>query len=369
MVHCAFMSIAPTPALFPDLPLEVELPTRAKVFPQLRYMGSKSRLLPWIHQTLLGLSFESALDAFAGSGCISYLFKTMGKRVLTNDFLEFSHQIGIATVVNDRYRLTSEHCEVLLRDNPGRQRFIETTFKDIFFAQKDLRFLDNLWANLPALPTRYHRAVALAAATRACVKKQPRGVFTVSGNPTQYDDGRRDLHVSLEAQFLECAAAYNSVVFDNDERHEATRQDVLAGAFPGVDLVYMDPPYVPRADDNCYIKRYHFLEGLASYWQNADTEILSETKVKKIKKRFTPFSYRHSAVAAFDEMFRKFSDSTLILSYSSNGFPDRSILCDLMHKYKHRVDVIERDHRYHFGTHAGVSPDRTQVKEYLIIGD
>jgi DNA adenine methylase/adenine-specific DNA-methyltransferase len=35
----------------------------------------------------------------------------------------------------------------------------------------------------------------------------------------------------------------------------------------GVDLVYLDPPYVPRSDDNCYMKRYHFLEGLSCYWK------------------------------------------------------------------------------------------------------
>ena len=41
----------------------------------------------------------------------------------------------------------------------------------------------------------------------------------------------------------------------------------LDGDALDVDLVYLDPPYVPRADDNCYIKRYHFLEGLSTYWQ------------------------------------------------------------------------------------------------------
>jgi DNA adenine methylase/adenine-specific DNA-methyltransferase len=193
-------------------------------------------------------------------------------------------------------------------------------------------------------------------------------VFTVAGNPEQYDDGRRDLHVSLATQFVECVTAYNTTVFDNGNKHDATRQSVLEGNFPQVDLVYMDPPYVPRADDNCYIKRYHFLEGLASYWQNADTKILLETKVKKIEKRYTPFSYRHSALAAFDGMFRKFRDSILVLSYSSNGFPDLQTLCDLMKQYKRNVTAVERDHRYHFGTHSGVSADRAQVKEYLIVG-
>lgn len=44
-----------------------ELPSQAALYPELRYMGSKKRLLPWIHQVLDTLDFESALDPFAGS--------------------------------------------------------------------------------------------------------------------------------------------------------------------------------------------------------------------------------------------------------------------------------------------------------------
>ena len=34
------------------------------LFPEIRYMGSKRRLLPWIHSVLEGLDFETALDPF-----------------------------------------------------------------------------------------------------------------------------------------------------------------------------------------------------------------------------------------------------------------------------------------------------------------
>lgn len=126
----------------------------------------------------------------------------------------------------------------------------------------------------------------------------------------------------------------------------------------------MDPPYVPMSDDNCYMKRYHFLEGLACYWEGK--EILMHSKVRKIAKPFTPFSYRKTAVEAFDRLFRKFADSILVLSYSSNGYPDMETLKKLMRRYKRSVTVVEKEHRYHFGTHATVQ--RNIVKEYLIIG-
>ncbi|PWL16311.1 hypothetical protein DKP76_18165 [Falsochrobactrum shanghaiense] len=45
-------------------------------------MGSKSRLLPWIFDTLNELDFESVLDPFSGTGCVGYLFKSMDRRVV-----------------------------------------------------------------------------------------------------------------------------------------------------------------------------------------------------------------------------------------------------------------------------------------------
>ena len=71
-------------------------------------------------------------------------------------------------------------------------------------------------------------------------------------------------------------------------------------------------------------------------------------------------------VGAFDQLFSRFRQSTLVLSYSSNGFPDLELLIALMKRYKHRVSVFEKDHRYHFGTHDAVK--RSQVREYLVVG-
>jgi len=344
-----------------------EYPERARLYPRLRYMGSKHRLLQWIHSVLAQLDFTTALDAFSGTGCVAYLMKAMGKSVVANDFLNLAYQIAVATIENPRYRLSQAHCDNLLIYNRTRRRFIERTFSGVFFTRPDLQFLDNAWSNLPCLPTRYHRSLAIAALIRACVKRQPRGVFTVAGDPERYKDGRRDLRLSLREHFLESVSVYNRVVFDNGQRNGASRADVLDIEANDVDLVYMDPPYVPRSDDNCYIKRYHFLEGLSSYWEDEGTEILDSTRVKKIPKRFTPFSYRRTCVQAFEETFRRFRASTLVLSYSSNGYPDLCVLIALMKRFKRTVEVFERNHRYHFGTQGKVSGTRTAVREYLLV--
>lgn len=345
-------------------PTHTDVPDLAMRYPELRYMGSKKRLLPWIHSVLQGLDFESAMDPFSGTGCVGYLMKTMGRRVISSDFLSFTSVVARATIENNTRHVEGRTIKQLLDGKTHHLHFIQETFSGVFYTQEDLVFLDRISANLRQVEDPHEQAVAFSALFRSCLKKQPRGVFTVSGDLSRYDDGRRDLHLSLEEHFLEQVEVFNAAVFDNGRKNRALRSDVFDLPRRKVDLVYLDPPYVPRADDNCYIKRYHFLEGLSCYWQGMPVD--KSTKVRKIAKKYTPFSYRKTAVAAFDTMFQRFADSKIVLSYSSNGFPDLDIIESMMRKHKKSVRVFEKPHRYHFGTHSAV--ERASTTEYLIVG-
>lgn len=330
-------------------------------------MGSKHRLLAWLHGVFAKLEFETAEDPFAGAGSVAYLLKAMGKRVRASDFLAFPTTITTALVENSHETVSERLVDRLLRPSAAHSDFIQRTFAGIFFTPADLRLLDTVWGNLGAVRGRHQRALVLTALIRACMKRQPRGVFTVANRngEARYDDGRRDLRLSLADHFVEQVAQLNEVVFDNCRRHSVARRDAFApDRRKPADLVYLDPPYVPRADDNCYVKRYHFLEGLATYWQGV--QILESSRVKKIAKPYTPFSYRADALDAFDRLFQKYRRSTIVLSYSDNGFPDRSVLGELLGRYKRAVTVHERAHRYHFGTHAGVG--RAETMEYVLVG-
>ncbi len=371
-VHMKRMSAAETLDVSNIVPLRTKravaqkpgLPIEAARYPELRYMGSKKRLLPWIHEVLDTLDFESALDPFSGTGCVGYLMKAMGRRVAASDFLNFSSIIAKATIENNHCRLDGKAIKRLIDRTPCAHDFIERTFHGVFFTREDLQFLDRISGNIRQLENPHEQALAFSALFRSCLKRQPRGVFTLSGDLSRYDDGRRDLKLSLEEHFLEQIEVFNTAVFDNRRKNSAMRSDIFDLPRRKADLVYLDPPYVPRADDNCYIKRYHFLEGLSCYWQGLPID--ASTKVKKIAKRYTPFSYRHSAHEAFDRMFARFTKSTIVLSYSSNGYPDLDQLEDLLRKHKRSVRFFEKPHRYHFGTHDAV--ERAAVTEYLIVG-
>jgi len=337
---------------------------RASRYPDTRYMGSKQSLVPFIAEVLAALEFDTVLDAMSGSGVVAYLLKAMGKAVVANDYLEFCWRFAQAGVENPTARLDTDEVEALCRHDRHADDFIQRTFAGLYFKPEDSAFLDSLAANVEHLDCPHKRALALAAAARACLKSRPRGVFTYTG--LRYDDGRRDLRISLEQQFREAVEAWNGAVFDNGRGNLAVCGDVFELNRRDFDLVYVDPPYVSPHSDNWYTRRYHFVEGLMSYWRRV--EIQHGTKTKKIPNRPTPFSSRRTIHQGLDDLFGKFPCSTLVVSYSSSGIPSRGEMLDILRAHRRHVEVHAQNHSYTFGTHGHkVGNTNNRVQEYLFV--
>jgi len=333
-------------------------------FPETRYMGSKQVLLPFILKHISSLRFSRALDAFSGSGCVAYALKQTGAEVHTNDFLKFAFHIARATIENNSTLLTDADTQMLLRPNRGARDFIQATFADRYFNPTDNRFLDNLWANIQELNSGTKRSLAIAAACRAAMKKRPRGIFTFTG--TKGWDGRRDLLLTMEEQFLMAASQFNGAVFSNKRRNKAECMDVFSVDPKGYDLVYIDTPYVSPFSDCDYTRRYHFVEGFSSYWEGAD--ILSNTLTKKIPSYPTEFSTKAKAIDAFARLFNHFRKSTLVVSYSSNGIPSEKQMVELLKDLKRKVEVHRIQHLYSHGNHKHkVGDNNNSVYEYLFV--
>ena len=335
-------------------------PGRVGEFPRLRYMGSKYRLVPHLGRVFAELGGRTAVDAFSGSGVVSYLLKTLGYQVTSNDFLTFPSVIARATVVNQDQVLTREEIDAICGPPADDRDFIQRTFQGLYFTDEDRRFLDSAWSHVDRM-SGHKRDIAIAALVLAAARRQPRGVFTFTD--LRYDDGRRDLRLPVREHFRERAAEYNRVVFDGGRPCVALCGDVFALGPRPCDVVYLDPPYAPPRDDNCYIKRYHFLEGLSVYWRGQ--VIMEDTGTKKLAKRYTPFSYKHTVTGALQRLLEQFRDSAIVLSYSSNAVPDAPTIEALLRNVKDDVEVRLIDHTYTFGTHPAAR--RRSAAEYLFI--
>jgi adenine-specific DNA-methyltransferase len=350
--------MATTAAPVPATPGEAN---RVASFPRLRYMGSKYRLVPHLAAVFSEIGGQTALDAFSGSGVVSYLLKTLGYQVTASDFLNFPSAIARATVVNQHDKLDTGDVEAICGAPADERDFIQQTFRGMYFTEDDLRFLDSAWSHIDQMRG-HKRDLAISSLVLSAARRQPRGVFTFTD--LRYNDGRRDLRLSLEEHFRERVQDYNRVVFDSSQPCAALCSDVFDLPASRYDLVYLDPPYAPPKDDNCYIKRYHFLEGLSVYWRGQ--EIMHDTRTKKLEKRYTPFSYKHSITEALRRTFKQFRESTIVLSYSSNAVPGADTIAALLREVKGDVEVRLIDHTYTFGTHPAAQ--RRAVSEYLFIG-
>ena len=330
-------------------------------FPSTRYMGSKNKLIDAIWGASSQFEFDSVLDLFSGSGVVSYMFKVHGKRVISNDYMSMGATITKALIENNKIILPLDEAEKLIVQHDRIDNFVQNTFKDIYFSDKDNLFIDIVRNNIFRIEDDYKRAIAMSALIRTCMKKRPRGIFTYVGH--RYDDGRKDLVKSFDEQFLDAVELINCAVFDNKKRNKSYNTDAMA-LKKKVDLVYIDPPYYTPKSDNEYVRRYHFVEGLARNWEGVD--IQEETKTKKFKSYPTPFSKKECAKAAFDKLFKNYRNSILIVSYSSNSLPTKEEMVELLRRYKDHVEVIPVDYRYSFGTRANT--ERNEVQEYIFVG-
>ena len=342
-----------------------ELADQVSLYPQTRYMGSKRKLLTPIWSLAQRFEPKTILDLFSGSGIVSYMFKCQGAKVVSNDYMAMSSTYTKALVENDSVQLSAEKVHSLLKPSCRSDGFVASTFKGLYYTDDENALIDNVRANIADLPDPYERAIAMTALIRACMKKRPRGIFTYVGN--RYNDGRKDLQMSLEDQFIDAVEQVNRAVFTNGHSNLSIRKDALNIEKGAYDLVYIDPPYYSPYSDNEYVRRYHFVEGLACDWTGV--AIQEETKTKKFKSYPTPFSSRNGAYNAFNTLFERFADSVILVSYSSNSLPTLEEMVELISRYKKHVEVVPVDHTYSFGTQRkNASGIRNNVKEYLFLG-
>ena len=340
------------------------LPEQVSAYPPTRFMGSKSKLLSELWSVASQFEADTVVDLFSGSGIVGYMFKAQGKAVVSNDYMAMSAAFAKAMVENNTVTLPPEEAGELLVPHRESDHFVASTFRGLYYTDEENDLIDTLRTNIAAIRDPYKHAIAMTALIRACIKKRPRGIFTYTGQ--RYNDGRKDLRKTLAQQFLEAAEAVNKAVFDNGRANRARHGDAMELRAENADLVYIDPPYYSPLSDNEYVRRYHFVEGLARDWKGVD--IQEHTQTKKFKSYPTPFSTRKGAADAFDRLFKKFAGSVLIVSYSSNSLPTQDEMVAMMARYKEHVEVIPLDYKYSFGNQNDARTHRNAVQEYFFVG-
>ncbi len=337
--------------------------------PRTRFQGSKRKLAGWIVEKLGDLEFDSVLDAFGGTGSVSYAFKQRGKAVTYNDVLRFNHLIGAALIENRERILRPAEVEAVVTrtEDVDYDDFVERTFGDVYFTDPENRWIDTAVMNISRLEDRFARAVAWYALFQSALAKRPYNLFHRRNLYMRKADVKRTFGNKaswdrpFEEHFRKFAAEANGAVFDNGRRCLAVSSDCLSVA-GDYDLVYIDTPYMnARGLGVDYRDFYHFLEGLTDYagWP---ARIDRSSKHLRLVREPGVWGSPDEIHAAFDALFERFAGSILAVSYRSDGIPSIDEIRLAIARHKGRVDVhLHRSYQYALSTN-------TKSREALLVG-
>jgi adenine-specific DNA-methyltransferase len=307
-------------------------------FPEPQYLGAKHTHLSWINQ-YVPQGTRSAIDAFGGSQSVAFLFKQLGFETVTNDFLNFNHQIGLGMIENKGEILTEKDLKILFQAAHNKTDFelMADTFTGIFFEKSEADFLDNFRANIPLLESEYKQALAFAVINRSMTRKITMGHFghtqaLVYANDPERIKRNRSLVRPIKDIFEEILPKYNHAVFDNKQENKSYNQNILdlLPTLKKADLIYFDPPYCDSHAD--YQGFYHLLETYTEYWKD-------KTFINGIKRyepqRISGFDKKRTVIASFEQLFECSEEIPhWLISYNNRSFPGIQAFEALISKYR-----------------------------------
>ena len=307
-------------------------------FPEPQYLGAKYIHRGWIAQ-FIPENTNIVLDAFSGSQSIAYMFKQLGKKVITNDFLNFNNLIGKALIENSSNKLDSSDIELLFSKNsdPSKYNLMSELYTGLFFCDEESSFVDSFRSNVHKLSNPYKQALALSIMCRSMTRKVTMGHFAhtqalVYASDTTRIKRNRSLIRPLKNIFLDLLPEYNAAVFNNLKENISYNKNILdlLPTLENVDLVYFDPPYCNSHAD--YQSFYHLLETYVEYWK--DKQFVNGIKRYEPKK-YSGFDKNSEAISNLQLMFKQANHiPTWLVSYNDRSFPDIETMVDLINPYR-----------------------------------
>ena len=304
-------------------------------FPEPQYLGAKYIHRGWIAQFIPDKA-NNVLDAFSGSQSIAYMFKQLGKKVITNDFLNCNNLIGKALIENKQYTLNKEDLEILFSENSNPEVFnlMGKLFANLFFLPEEAAFADSFRSNVNRLNNKYKEALALSVMCRSMTRKVTMGHFAhtqalvYAADPARIKRNR-SLVRPLKDIFEELLPEYNAAVFDNSKDNKSYNKDLLP-QLTDIDLAYFDPPYCNSHAD--YQSFYHLLETYVEYWK--DKQFVNGIK-RYEPKRYSGFDKNSETLSNLQLMFERANHiPTWIVSYNDRSYPDINTMIEMITPYR-----------------------------------
>lgn len=272
-----------------------------------RYLGNKFKLLPFIRQVVNEecANVASVLDAFSGTGSVSYAFRD--KQLLVNDMMYCNYLAALCwfspQTVNTQ--LLTELMEYYNKaDTSTEDNYMYQNFRDTYFSSDVCRRIGFIRDNIEQ---RYvagevndrERAVIITSMTYAMDR--------ISNTYGHYDSYIRN-------------AVFNNVFelrmpkldYELNAENRCFNQDVnLLAENIGCDLAYLDPPYNSRN----YCDAYHLLENVARWEKPVIMGMGRKMDRSTMKSEYC----KVTANKSLEDLVLKLRCRYILLSYNNNG--------------------------------------------------
>jgi adenine-specific DNA-methyltransferase len=301
------------------------------IFPTTRYQGSKRKILRELSTALSTLKFESVLDLFSGSGIVSLLFRFLGKHVQANDYQLYAKGVAQLFLKLGPYfpgpDEISHDLNCLLVDMPlHSEPLVSNNFSGVYFTDLENLQIDRFCQNIGTM-SELKQALYVYAIGQALLKKRPYNLFHRANLCMRTKDVPRSFGNAATWETPTAEHAIKALVELSKFPFRSLRNDGFStgintsnlDAFEDhYDLIYLDPPYLNSSGQAIdYSDFYNFLEGLCDYrlYSNGDPKYPH----KPIAKKNSNWSSIDGAVGELEAICMKWPDSTIFLSYRSDG--------------------------------------------------
>jgi adenine-specific DNA-methyltransferase len=369
------------------------------VFSQLiPYIGNKRRLLGLIGEALeaTGTTDGTFVDLFAGSTVVARYAKTLGFRVLANDWEPYSYQIALGTVrlngvpefaalggaetafarLNDAEPVEGYFTNYLC---PVDDEHADPTRERMFFTRANGLRIDAMgemiqeWHQNGDIDDDERAYILSAMAYSVSYVSNTSGVFKGFHAGWGGSNGTALYRIRSRIELRP------PVLFDNGKANVATQEDATLlgsrlserlGTIP--DVVYIDPPY----NQHPYGSNYHVLNTVV-LWDKptlnkgivVDGKVVNKAAIRSDwrTERRSSFNHANQAQDAFANLVDSVQGRHLLISYSTEGNVPLEFLLKTLGNRGHLTVVAKSYKRYR------VSPTRPSAKprntEFVAIVD
>ena len=274
-----------------------------------RYLGSKTKLLSFIHETIKkeNIEFDSFLDLFAGTGSVADSFNDGSHKIVVNDILECNRCAFNAFFGNETINET-KLLEIINGYNSSaaaKDNYFSKNFSDTFFSKENCRKIGFIREDIDSL-----------FLEKAINKREKDYLITsliyamdhIANTVGHYDAFRRGGELKKELLLLPLITNDSK----KNKRNEIYKEDAneLVKRI-SCDLVYIDPPYNSRQ----YCDAYHLLENVASWKKPEVFGVARKMDRTGLKSRYC----LNSAPRVFDRLIADLNCKYIIVSYNNMG--------------------------------------------------